>query len=69
VCSTEQFFSSVINYYRQLCTTPAYERVSAIDSSLATFVNHSKYAGRCNDSIDYYDKGMLIAFDLDANCG
>jgi predicted metalloprotease with PDZ domain len=42
------------------------KRVSAIDSSLATFTNHAKYPGRCNNSIDYYDKGMLIAFDLDA---
>jgi predicted metalloprotease with PDZ domain len=66
VYSPEQFFSSVVNYYRHLSVVPAYERVSAVDSSLATYLNHSKYPGRCNNSIDYYDKGMLIAFDLDA---
>jgi len=66
VYTPEQFFSSVVNYYRHLKVVPAYERVSAVDSSLASYLNHSKYPGRCNNSIDYYDKGMLIAFDLDA---
>jgi len=66
VYTPEQFFSSVVNYYRHLMVVPAYERVSAVDSSLASYLNHSKYLGRCNNSIDYYDKGMLIAFDLDA---
>jgi len=37
-----------------------------VDSSLSTYLNHSKYAGRVNNSIDYYDKGMLIAFETDA---
>jgi len=63
----EQFFSSVVNYYRHLIVAPAYKRVSAVDSSLGTYLNHGKYPGRCNDSIDYYDKGMVIAFDLDAH--
>jgi predicted metalloprotease with PDZ domain len=66
VYTPEQFFSSVVNYYRHLMIAPAYERVSAIDSSLTSYLNHGKYPGRCNNSIDYYDKGMLIAFDLDA---
>ena len=66
VYTPEQFFSSIVNYYRHLTVLPAYERVSAVDSSLASYLNHSKYPGRCNNSIDYYDKGMLIAFDLDA---
>jgi len=66
VYTPEQFFSSVVNYYRHLMVVPAYERVSAVDSSLASYLNHSKYPGRCDNSIDYYDKGMLIAFDLDA---
>lgn len=62
----EQFFSAVMGYYQHLTIQPAYERVSGVDSSLATFLNHSKYAGRVNNSIDYYDKGMLIAFELDS---
>jgi len=66
VYTPNQFFSSVVNYYTHLSRTPAYNRVTAVDSSLATYVNHAKYPGRCNDSIDYYDKGMLIAFTIDA---
>jgi predicted metalloprotease with PDZ domain len=65
VYTANEFFSSVVNYYTHLSRTPAYGRVTAVDSSLATFANHSKYAGRCNNSIDYYDKGMLIAFTVD----
>lgn len=61
----EQFFSVVVNYYRHLSLNPAYSRVTAVDSSLATYLNHSKYPGRCNNAIDYYDKGMLIAFLTD----
>jgi predicted metalloprotease with PDZ domain len=37
------------------------------DASLATFLNHAKYPGRVNNSIDYYDKGMLIAFAIDVH--
>ena len=66
VYTGEQFFSSIVNFYRQASAVPAFSRVTAIDSSLATFVNHRRYAGRCNNSIDYYDKGMVIAFDIDA---
>ena len=66
VYSAEQFFSSMVNFYRQASAVPAFSRVTAIDSSLATFVNHRRYSGRCNNSIDYYDKGMVIAFDIDA---
>jgi len=61
----EQFFSAVVNYYRHLSVTPAYARVTAVDSSLATYLNHAKYPGRSNNAIDYYDKGMLIAFLTD----
>jgi len=60
------FFSNVVNYYQQLASHPAYSRVSLLDSSRATFLNHNRYPGSVNDSIDYYDKGMLVAFDLDA---
>jgi predicted metalloprotease with PDZ domain len=67
VYSPEQFFSSIVNYYRHLAVMPAYQRVSAVDSSLATYLNHGeKYPGRVNNCIDYYDKGMLIAFEADA---
>jgi predicted metalloprotease with PDZ domain len=66
VYTPEQFFSSLVNYYRHLVEVPGYERISAADSSLTSYLNHGKYPGRCNNSIDYYDKGMLIAFALDA---
>ena len=63
--SPTQFFSAIANYYQHLSQQPAYKRISATDSSLATYMNHAKYPGRVNNSIDYYDKGMLIAFALD----
>lgn len=64
--SPQQFFSTIVNYYRHLEVLPAYHRVSAVDSSLATYLNHGqKYPGRVNNCIDYYDKGMLIAFGAD----
>ncbi|MDC8756919.1 hypothetical protein [Janthinobacterium fluminis] len=62
-----QFFSAVVGYLEHLRAVPAYERVSGADSSLATYLNHSpKYPGRPANCIDYYDKGMLIAFGADA---
>jgi predicted metalloprotease with PDZ domain len=62
-----QFISAVVNYYRHLAALPAYTRVSPIESSLTTFLNHDdKYPGRVNNAIDYYDAGMLIAFGIDA---
>ena len=66
VYSPQQFFSTIVNYYRHLEVLPAYHRISAVDSSLATYLNHGqKYPGRVNNCIDYYDKGMLIAFGAD----
>ena len=62
----EQFFSAIAGYFQHLSQQPAYTRVSVTDSSLATYMNHSKYPGRVNNSVDYYDKGMLIAFGIDA---
>lgn len=62
----EDFLGNLINYYRHLIAIPAYERVTSVDSSLATFLNHNRYPGSVNSTIDYYDKGMLIAFDMDA---
>lgn len=61
-----QFLSTIAGYFQHLTQPPAYHRVSVTDSSLATYMNHSKYPGRVNNSIDYYDKGLLIAFGLDA---
>jgi len=65
--SAEQFFSNIVGYLQHLTVTPAYHRVSAEGSSYATYLNHPKYPGRPANSIDYYDKGMLIAFGLDAS--
>ena len=65
--SEEQFFSNTIGYHDHVTRLPSYERVSVVDSSLATYLNRSPtYPGQANNSIDYYDKGMLIAFGLDA---
>ncbi len=61
----DQFFSTIVNYFTHLTAVPARARVTAVDSSLATYLNHGKYPGRSNNSIDYYDAGMLVAFDLD----
>lgn len=61
----DAFFSNIVNYYRQHHLRPAARRVSAVDSSRATFLNHNRYPGSVNSTIDYYDQGMLVAFDLD----
>ena len=67
VYTPDQFWSSVVGYLEHLREVPAYERVSGADSSLTTYLSHSpKYAGRPATCIDYYDKGMLIAFGIDA---
>lgn len=67
VYSPDQFFSNVVGYLEHLRAVPAYQRVSGADSSLATYLNHSPvYSGRTATCIDYYDKGMLIAFGADA---
>lgn len=66
VYSAAQFFSNLVGYHRHLTAQPAYQRVGAADSSYASYLNHAKYAGRVNNSIDYYDKGMLVAFAIDA---
>lgn len=66
VYSPAQFFSVVTNYYEHLSAQPAYQRVSPEDASYASYLNHEKYPGRANNAIDYYDAGMVIAFELDA---
>ncbi len=65
VYTPEELLSNLVNYYRQLTAMPAYRRVTAVDSSRATFLNHNRYPGSVNGTVDYYDLGMLIAFDLD----
>jgi predicted metalloprotease with PDZ domain len=67
VYSAGQFFSAVANYYAHLVALPAYGRVSPADASAASYLNHDKYPGRANSAIDYYDAGMVIAFELDAS--
>ncbi|PCC73010.1 Predicted metalloprotease, contains C-terminal PDZ domain [Nannocystis exedens] len=66
IYSASQFFSNLVGYFNHLTVQPAYRRVSGADSSYASYLNHAKYAGRVNNSIDYYDKGMLVAFAIDA---
>ena len=61
-----RFFSNVVRYHRALVERPAHARTSAADSSLATFLNHHRYPGAVESMVDYYDHGMLVAFDLDA---
>lgn len=65
-CSPERFFANVANYHRATTTRPGYRRSTLLDSSCATFLNHHRYPNAANTMIDYYDVGMLVAFDLDA---
>lgn len=62
----QALLSNVVHYWRHLTALPAYARVAADDSSRATFLNHNRYPGSVNAAVDYYDLGMLVAFDLDA---
>jgi predicted metalloprotease with PDZ domain len=64
--SPTQFFSSMVNYYGHLEALPSYRRVTALDSSAASYLNHGSYPGAPNNTFDYYAKGMLIAFGIDA---
>ncbi len=64
--SPERFLSNLGCYYRALTSLPAFAHATLADSSRATFLNHNRYPGSVNSTIDYYDKGMLVAFDLDA---
>lgn len=66
IYSPQQFFSAVSNYFAHLSALPAYRRVSPADASSASYLNHEKYPGRANSAIDYYDAGMVMAFELDA---
>jgi len=61
-----RFLSNIARYYRHLVAAPAYRRATVVDSSIGTFTNHNRFPGSINATIDYYDKGMLIAFDMDA---
>ncbi|WP_175997612.1 PDZ domain-containing protein [Burkholderia stabilis] len=66
VYTPAQFLSVVTGYYTHLTALPAYRHVSPADASAASYLNHDKYPGRANSAIDYYDAGMVIAFELDA---
>ena len=57
--------ANLVNYHRHLAMRPAWKRVSAEDSSRAAFLNHHRFPGAVNGSLDYYDQGMLVAFDVD----
>lgn len=57
--------SNLVNYHRHLEMRPAWQRVSSEDSSRAAFLNHHRFPGAVNGSLDYYDQGMLVAFDVD----
>ncbi len=63
--SSERFFSNVGTYFRHHSALGAFDRVSPRDSSRSTFLNHGRYPGMASSTIDYYDAGMLVAFDLD----
>ncbi|PXW28697.1 M61 family metallopeptidase [Paraburkholderia caballeronis] len=66
VYTPAQFISAVTGYYTHLAALPAWRHVSPADASAAAYLNHDKYPGRANSAIDYYDAGMVIAFELDA---
>jgi predicted metalloprotease with PDZ domain len=65
-CAPEVFLSNLVNYFRHHEALPSCDRVSPADSSRTTFLNHNRYAGSVNNTVDYYDAGMLVAFGLDA---
>lgn len=64
--SPDQFFSSVVNYYTHLAQLPAYRFTAPEGASHASYLNHGKFPGWANASVDYYDQGMVIAFCIDA---
>lgn len=65
--SPARVLSNLANYWRALTARPGYRRASLVDSSHATFSNHHRFPNAANVAIDYYDGGMLAAFELDAH--
>ncbi len=63
--SASRFFSNVVRYHEHLSALPAYGLVTPADASLAAFLNRGRFPGQPDVAIDYYDAGMLVAFDLD----
>lgn len=61
-----RMLSNLVRYDRALRALPAIAHTSLVDSSLATFLNHNRYPGAASATIDYYDKGMVVAFAIDA---
>jgi predicted metalloprotease with PDZ domain len=64
--SPAQVLGNIVNYHRHLDARPGFRRASVRDASQSTFLNHHRFAGAVNCSFDYYDHGMLAAFNLDA---
>jgi len=61
-----RFLENMVAFYAHHTARPAYRHTTLVDSSLATFLNHTRWAGAWNATLDYYDGGMLVAFELDA---
>ena len=64
--SAARMLSNLVRYDRALRALPATRHTTLVDSSLATFLNHNRYPGAASATIDYYDKGMVVAFAIDA---
>lgn len=62
----ERVLENVVAFAKHHTARPAYAHTTLVDSSLATFLNHTRWAGAWNATLDYYDGGMLVAFELDA---
>ena len=62
----ERVLDNVVAFAKHHVARPAYAHTTLVDSSLATFLNHTRWAGAWNATLDYYDGGMLVAFELDA---
>ncbi len=61
-----RFLENMVSFSVHHTVRPAYRHTTLVDSSLATFLNHTRWAGAWNATLDYYDGGMLVAFELDA---
>ncbi|MBK6693123.1 MAG: M61 family metallopeptidase [Myxococcales bacterium] len=66
VFSVNRFLSNLVRYDDAIRVLPASRHVSLADSSKATFLNHNRFPGSTSATLDYYDKGLLVAFAIDA---
>ena len=62
----ERLLENIVSFHSFHTARPAYAHTTLVDSSLATFLNHTRWPGAWNATLDYYDGGMLVAFELDA---